>query len=71
MNTLLDPKLQQEARLEAYRNAIIIYLNENIAIYDEDEVKEKLKKICNESKLLELQKHSFFSTSIESFMKYI
>jgi len=71
MDTLLNPKLQQEARLKAYRNAIIIYLNENISTFNEEEVKAKLNKICNESKLIELQKHSLFSTSIESFMKYI
>ncbi|WP_456363936.1 hypothetical protein [Priestia aryabhattai] len=71
MNTLLNPKLQHEGKLEGIRCCIIFSLKEKNIEFDESQLNLKLKNVRSETKLMKLLKLSFTEKDIESFTTHI
>lgn len=61
----------KEGKIQAYKDAIVIYLKEKDINLDEEEVKAKLKDIQDIPTLLDLVQASVLSKTTHEFLKHI
>lgn len=70
LDTLWNPELEHNSRLQAFRDGIIHLIDEAFD-FDEDEVRKKLNNINDEKRLINLLKLSARVDNIDTFLNRI